>query len=43
MRLKVADNYDDGLLFYGIDCAEHRNYRIFTITKDVYEVEQIRY
>jgi len=31
------------LLFYGIDCAEHRNYRIFTITKDGYEVEQIRY
>ena len=38
---KVTDIYGDGLLFYGIDCAEHRNYRIFTITKDGYEVEQI--
>jgi len=40
---KVVDIYGDGLLFYGIDCAEHRNYRIFTITKDGYEVEQIRF
>lgn len=40
---KVTDMYGDGLLFYGIDCAEHRNYRIITITKDGYEVEQIRY
>ena len=40
---KVEDIYGDGLLFYGIDCAEHRNYRIFTFTKDGYEVEQIRY
>ena len=30
-----------GLVFYGIDCAEDRNYRIFTITPDGYEVEQI--
>ena len=40
---KVSDIYGDGLMFYGIDCAEHRNYRIFTITKDGYEVEQIRF
>lgn len=40
---KVDNIYGDGLLFYGIDCAKHRNYRIFTITKDGYEVEQIRY
>ncbi len=39
----VGDIYGDGLMFYGIDCAQHRNYRIFTITKDGYEVEQIRY
>lgn len=38
---KVSDIYGDGLMFYGIDCAEHRNYRIFTITKDGYEVEQV--
>jgi len=39
----VGDIYGDGLMFYGIDCAQHRNYRIFTITKDGYEVEQIRF
>jgi len=38
---KVVDIYGDGLTFYGIDCAEHRNYRIFTITPDGYEVEQV--
>ncbi|MCR4583555.1 MAG: metallophosphoesterase [Prevotella sp.] len=40
---KVDEIYGDGLLFYGIDCAEHRNYRIMTITPDRYEMEQIRY
>ena len=40
---KVADIYGDGLMFYGIDCAEHRNYRIMTITPDGYEMEQIYY
>ena len=40
---KVSDIYDDGLIFYGIDCAAHRNYRIFTITPDGYEVEKIVY
>jgi hypothetical protein len=39
----VADIYDDGLLFWGIDCAEHRNYRIMTITPDGYEMEQIHF
>ena len=39
----VSDIYNDGLLFWGIDCAEHRNYRIMTITPDGYEMEQIRY
>ena len=37
----VIEFYNDGLVFYGIDCAEDRNYRIFTITPDGYEVEQI--
>ena len=40
---KVDDIYGDGLLFYGIDCAEHRNYRIMTITPDGYEMEQVYY
>lgn len=39
----VDDFYNDGLLFYGIDSASHRNYRILTITKDGYEMEQIFY
>ena len=39
----VSDIYGDGLMFYGIDCAEHRNYRIMTITEDGYEMEQIRF
>lgn len=39
----MVDMFGDGLLFYGIDCAEHRNYRIMTITPDGYEMEQIYY
>ena len=39
----VAEFYNDGLMFYGIDCALHRNYRIMTIKKDGYEIEQIFY
>ena len=42
-RDKVSEIYDDGLIFYGIDSAQHRNYRIFTITPDGYEVEHISY
>jgi len=40
---KVRDIYNDGLLFYAIDCAEHRNYRIFTFTPSGYEMEQVYY
>lgn len=40
---ETNDYYDDGLMFYGIDCAEHRNYRIFTITPDGYEEELVYY
>ena len=42
-RNEVKDIYNDGLLFYGIDSAEGRNYRIFTFTADGYETEQIDY
>lgn len=38
---KVWDIYEDGLLFYSIDSAVHRNYRIMTITPDGYEMEQV--
>jgi Icc-related predicted phosphoesterase len=40
---KVSDLYGDGLMFYAIDSANHRNYRIFTFTPDGYEQEQIFY
>ena len=39
----VSDIYGDGLLFYGIDCALHRNYRIMTITPDGYDMEQVHF
>ncbi len=35
--------YGDGLTFYAVDCAKHRNYRIMTITPEGYEMEKIRY
>jgi len=35
--------YEDGPIYYGIDCALHRNYKIFTITPDGYEEERIDY
>ncbi len=35
--------YDDGPIYYGIDCALHRNYKIFTFTPDGYEEERIDY
>lgn len=38
-----TDIYGDGLMFYGIDSAAHRNYRIFTITPEGYEQQQIYY
>ena len=37
----VSSIYGDDLLFYGIDSAQHRNYRLFTFTPDGYEVEQV--
>lgn len=39
----VEEIYNDGLLFYGIDSAQHRNYRVMTIKTDGYEMEQITY
>ena len=42
-RAVVSDIFSDGLLFYGVDCASHRNYRIFTITPAGYAQTQIDY
>ena len=39
----VSNIYGDGLTFYSIDCAKHRNYRIMTITPEGYEMEEISY
>lgn len=39
----MSELYGDGLMFYGIDSASHRNYRIFTITPDGYEQYQVIY
>ena len=33
----VNNIYSDGLLFYGIDCSDHRIYRIITIRKEGYD------
>lgn len=33
--------YEDGIIYYGIDSAEHRNYMIFTITPTDYSYEII--
>ena len=35
----VKQFYDDGINYYGVDCAEDRNYYIFTITTDGYDYE----
>lgn len=35
------DIYGDGVIYYGIDCAAHRNYYLFTITTDGYDYETI--
>ena len=40
---EINEFYNDGLLFYGIDNAEHRNYRIFTFTPNGYEEELVNY
>ena len=40
---KVGSFYDDSVVYYGVDCAEHRNYYIFTITPDGYDYEIVRY
>lgn len=42
-RNTAGDIFADGLMFYGIDCSQHRNYRIFTITPDGYEETLVDY
>lgn len=40
---QADDIYGDGVMYYGVDCAEHRNYMIFTITPNDYNYEIVYY
>jgi predicted phosphodiesterase len=42
-QLLVEDIYKDGVIYYGADCAQHRSYLLFTITKDNYEYKVINF
>lgn len=37
----VTDLYNDGLLYFGVDCISHRNYYLFTITPEGYSYELV--
>lgn len=39
----IVDIFGNGLLYYGIDSAAHRNYHIFTLTPDGYAQQRIDY
>lgn len=41
--LQADDLYRDGVMYYGVDCAENRNYMIFTITPKDYQYEVVRF
>lgn len=40
---EILNIFDDGLLYYGCDCAKNRNYYIFTITPNGYSYELVNY
>ena len=42
-RLKASAIYNDELMFYGVDSAQHSNYRVFTFIPDGYEEEVVYY
>ena len=42
-RQQAEDIYNDGVMYYGIDCAAHRNYLLFTFTEEGYSYEIIYY
>lgn len=42
-QLLKEEIYKDGVIYYGADCAEHRSYLLFTITKDNYEYKVITF
>ncbi len=41
--LQVDDIFNDGIIYYGIDCPSDRNYVLFTITPTDYKYEVIRF
>ena len=40
---KATDIFNDGVMWYGIDAAVHRNYQIFTFTPQGYSYETVHY
>ena len=42
-RQAASDPFGDGVMYYGVDCADHRNYMLFTITPDGYDHETVSY
>jgi predicted phosphodiesterase len=42
-RREADDIYGDGVMYYGVDCAENRNYMVFTITPNDYDYEIVYY
>lgn len=38
-RISAEDIFNDGVMYYGVDCAEDRSYHLFTITPDGYDYE----
>lgn len=42
-HFQADDLYNDGIMYYGADCLDHRNYYLITVTPDDYEIEQIHY
>lgn len=41
--IQAEDIYGDGVIYYGVDCAEHRSYLLFKITPGGYDYEVVRY
>ena len=40
-RQAASDIFGDGLMYYGVDCADHRSYLLFTFTPGGYEYEVV--
>ncbi len=42
-HFRAEDLFDDGIMYYTVDCAKERRYIIFTITPDGYSYELVTY